>query len=192
MRKLPQEYENPLDFSIGSIAIYILPYLHKFGATPNIITILSFTLGILCAYSYSSGNYMTSAILYTLSYFFDNVDGLLARKYKMTSEFGDFLDHFSDAIKSLFIFYGIFTNASIPSYIRIQQSILLTVLFVAQTIHIGCQEKYYKQNNTPSSVLSHSQNACRDPAKLLTISRFFGCGTFNFVVVLVILSASLW
>ena len=101
-RKLPREFENPFDNILIDIANPLTDYLNKYNITPNMITTLSLFLGIRSAY-YLQKNKKKEAIIYTLlAYFFDCVDGHLARKYDQVTVFGDYYDHFSDLFK-----YGI-------------------------------------------------------------------------------------
>ena len=52
-------------------------------------------------------NYIISAILYLTRYIFDCIDGFYARKYNMTTVFGDWYDHISDILINLIYIYDI-------------------------------------------------------------------------------------
>lgn len=73
------------------------------GATPNCLT----TLGLLSTggsiYALYKHHHGTAIMLLLLRMYFDFADGMLARKYRMTSEFGDYYDHLCD----MFFFIGI-------------------------------------------------------------------------------------
>lgn len=46
MRKIPRNYENPIDSILIDICDYIGPFLYKLHVTPNMITSISLILGI--------------------------------------------------------------------------------------------------------------------------------------------------
>jgi phosphatidylglycerophosphate synthase len=86
-----------------------LPSFKKLGMTPNKITILSFTIGILgsiCLYKHIIPLFMV--FLY-VSYWLDCADGQFARRYGPYTKFGDKLDHITDWISFSvlsFVFIG--------------------------------------------------------------------------------------
>jgi hypothetical protein len=71
----------------------VCPFFKKIGFTPNGITTLSLIFGIASAYYLYKGKIYMFALLYTISYFFDVMDGHFARKYKMVSKGGDYYDN---------------------------------------------------------------------------------------------------
>ena len=73
--------------------------------TPNMITGLSLLLGISSGVSMYYDKYKLAALLNFLAYFFDCVDGHLARKFDMVTVFGDYFDHYSDLVKFGIILY---------------------------------------------------------------------------------------
>ena len=108
--KYIQEFNNPLDNFYLNIIEKINPILYKLNFTPNIITTISFILGLLTAYFIYRECYISAGISYFFSYFFDCVDGNFARKYNMTSKFGDYYDHITDCINNLLILYVILSS----------------------------------------------------------------------------------
>ena len=74
--------------------------------TPNQITMISFIIGLLSAYSFLKGTWyylIAGAILFEISFMLDFVDGGIARLKGLTSKFGMYLDTVSDFTKFLFI-----------------------------------------------------------------------------------------
>ncbi len=84
--------------------------LLKTPLTPNQLTFLSLISGLAAALLFSVGNYkydITAAILFIISYIFDNCDGEIARAKGNTSEFGRKFDDISDWLVHAAVFFGI-------------------------------------------------------------------------------------
>jgi len=68
------------------LSFYPTAMFIKFNITsPNIITFISFVIGIVACFMFSIGYYWTTllgAILYNLYAIFDHIDGNIARYYK--------------------------------------------------------------------------------------------------------------
>ena len=98
MRKIIKEFENPIDNIIIDIVEKITPFLYRTGHTPNIITTYSFIFGLLSVHYLNKNDITKFVLFYMISYFFDCIDGFMARKYNMTTKFGDLYDHITDTI----------------------------------------------------------------------------------------------
>ena len=101
MRKIKQEYENPIDNGFIFISETLNPLWKLLNFTPNTLTTLSLIFGLLAVYYLYKGHVWKFIIFYTISYHFDCNDGNYARTYKMTTKFGDLYDHYKDV--SIFI-----------------------------------------------------------------------------------------
>ena len=93
MSILPKEFECPIDYILIQWCRQVSPYFYKTGHTPNLITlegtvVYSFALKMLV-----DNRLPEFALLYGLGYFFDCLDGHFARRYKMTSKFGEWFEH---------------------------------------------------------------------------------------------------
>jgi len=71
-------------------------FLRSVGLTPNMVTLLSTLFGFLGVWMLWRGYVWSFVILYVLSYHFDLIDGIMARKYNMGSKFGAHFDQVSD------------------------------------------------------------------------------------------------
>ncbi len=123
-----------------------------------------------------------AAVFYFLNYFFDCCDGYVARKYNQVSKFGDYLDHISDIV-------GFGLIMAILIY-RKRWKVVSVVLFflIMSWIHISCQEHMYqKKSESPVLSLLSIFNACKTNPKNIYWTRFFGTGTLNLIVALVLL-----
>jgi CDP-diacylglycerol--serine O-phosphatidyltransferase len=64
----------------------------------NIVTFSNITLGIIAMYFIQQHNFFVAIVLAWIAGAFDIIDGKLARKYKLSCEFGIQLDSFADFI----------------------------------------------------------------------------------------------
>jgi len=80
------------------IAKAIAPFLYNIGIKPNHITIsnIFFRIFIFNKMINNNLNYLLYFLLF--SHFLDCLDGTIARKYNLVSEFGGFIDQLSDKI----------------------------------------------------------------------------------------------
>jgi len=70
--------------------------LSKLGLTPNMLTAISFFLGLIPIYFAYMGKLLFSLIFFIITVFFDVFDGSLARATGKASRFGKVLDHTID------------------------------------------------------------------------------------------------
>uniref|UniRef100_A0A6C0F3T8 CDP-alcohol phosphatidyltransferase n=1 Tax=viral metagenome TaxID=1070528 RepID=A0A6C0F3T8_9ZZZZ len=186
MRKIHENLENPFDNAIYIIVEYLAPYAHKFGFTPNMITTISNIFAIIAIYYLIKHYFVVSGILYLISYMFDCLDGYVARKYNMVTIFGDYYDHISDAVK--FIAY-LGTLYLINSKLLLLFLPILIYIGLLTYMQIASQELYYgKQSHSPSlSILNKFVGKINKETaeENLKYYRYFGCGTFNFLVAII-------
>lgn len=112
------------------LAIPITELLAKTPITPNQVTILSFFISSAGVYLFYTGKLFWGAIVWQIGFIFDCVDGSLARKKKMVSDFGAKLDHTLDKIKKLF---GIIALVY-ATHFQYDLKIMVSLLF----LHIYC------------------------------------------------------
>jgi len=180
MRKLPNKYENPFDNFLLHINEYTGPYMYNAGISPNTITSLSSITCILVIILLFQANYYLAAFFLVISYYFDCLDGHLARSYKMGTIFGDYYDHISDVLKIISILLALYIIDSTKFFKILPLYILISILML---IHLGCQELYFQKKQSPT--LSFTENLCpvEDKSNInqitntLNITKYFGCGT---------------
>ena len=103
--------DSPIDYLFYLPFADLLLYpLRTIGFTPNIITVLSFITSLLGSYHILLNNRILSVILLNISYIFDCLDGKMARKYNMGSDFGMQLDLVSDNIGMIVLMICFFTK----------------------------------------------------------------------------------
>jgi len=191
VNKLPQNLDNPIDNILNNIVDTQLNYYKQLNLTPNILTTISLLLGLLTSYYAYNDKYIIASILYLLSYYFDCADGKMARKFKMTSKFGDFYDHASDIIKNIILYYILYNklNETNNNNIKLLIIVILIIIFILTLSHLGCQEKIYRNNKkSESSTLNITEKFifmdCNEQVKY---TRYFGPATINVYIILVLL-----
>lgn len=95
---------------------------------PNLLSIIRIILIPLLIKFLLIGDYMLAGIIFTISAITDFLDGYLARKYRLTSEFGRILDPFADKLTIISILIVLVINQIIPRFITI--IILTRELFI--------------------------------------------------------------
>jgi phosphatidylglycerophosphate synthase len=179
VNKLPDEYECPFDVYLLKFIDTHLHFYYHLGLTPNMITTFSILFGLLSAQQILKGHFKLSALLMLIAYYFDCVDGKLARKYNMVTTFGDYYDHIGDILKFIVILVALFIRTKKTSQKQwIYISIILVLVFL-QCIHFGYQETIYnKQEESPFLNIWRSMVAFdTTPEKTIQYSKYVGCGT---------------
>jgi phosphatidylglycerophosphate synthase len=189
-RKLPHIIDGPIDVILLDIIEYIkFPRPGIF--TPNMLTSLSFGFGLLACYLVYTYKFVFGAVSYSLSYFFDCVDGYVARKYNMVSSFGDVYDHATDILVELVLFYILYLLNPLL-FLQFVPAILL--LFCLMRVHFSFQEKYTSATTSPFlrvlDILNpflHDGITKTEIENYMRYTRYFSCGTFNLFIVCMIL-----
>jgi len=97
-------FYRKISFPISSKVLLHMP------VTPNYVTMLSLFIGILAALFISLSRYpflIWASILIHLIIVSDCADGEVARLKNMTSKFGEWLDHNTDVLKFLALYFGL-------------------------------------------------------------------------------------
>jgi len=82
------------------LATRLIDPLKNIGLTPNMVTYLSNLFTFLSIYYFNLDNRIYACISYLIGYLLDCVDGKMARKYNMTSNFGMALDLVSNNVSN--------------------------------------------------------------------------------------------
>jgi len=182
MRKIPRDFENPIDDIIIEICDKICPPLRKMGLTPNIITTFGLISRLISIYYLLQNRKWLFLFYGTLGYFFDCLDGHMARKYDMCTTFGDYYDHISDTVYVLALMYILFNYSKLS-----RQGLFVVVLVIAITyfgmlFHMGCQENIHLcEGDACSGFLSSFKDLCPN-GKNINVSKYFGCGTSTLII----------
>jgi len=174
-------HDDPIDHILYKVADSISPAFKTLRHTPNMITTYSLVFGLLCAYCLYKDNIVGFVIFYVISYFFDCMDGHFARKYKMTSKFGDWYDHVKDIVVWFIILYIAYLKYS--SILKPVHIAVLLFIVSLLFIHIGCQRKQLDENK--KQTLDVLRDVCPDKS-IDKYTKYIGTGMFNLFFVLYI------
>lgn len=139
-------YEKEIDDVIDRgffrpIAEKILPFFKKINFTASNITTISVIFSLLSLILYHCHHFLFSALFYLTYYILDCADGQFARKYKMTSYFGEVYDWNKDHIITLcFLLYFIFN-------LDFLSALIILLLTPIMTLHISILESVKSYNN---------------------------------------------
>jgi len=180
--KLSNSDECPIDIIFISMASAVAPLFHKLCITPNMVTAMSLLTGLAASYFLWYDQKCIAVLLFIISYFFDCLDGYMARKYNMETVFGDYFDHFSDVIKTI-ILLGVILY-KLPKNCKLIYFGLFCILMLLTFMHLGCQEKKSAFNNSHS--LNFTKNLCID--RYAHFLKYFGTGTVTLFLAISILN----
>lgn len=187
MRKLPEDLENPFDNLIYKIVEYVAPTLYEYGFTPNILTTIGNINTLIFLYFMLNYQFQLAAFFFLLSYIFDCLDGYIARLYNMESKFGDWYDHISDLTKTLLLFYTLLT---INKKWGIYALIIIFIFSILLYIQICHQEIYYDKPEKSQSLNMLKFFNCGankyNVHEFLKITKYFGSGTMNLIMLIII------
>ena len=160
MKKEPIIKDNTgvLDRIVSDNILYTLPFWHNIGFTPNSLTTLSLICSIICLFFIHKSNSLYALVFLILRWYFDYADGMLARKYKQTTKFGDWYDHITDWFFWFGITYMIYIKSKTKSF-HISILVISTILF---GMHQGCIEKANSKYNKKATSLSWLKHICSD------------------------------
>ena len=105
---------------------------------PNILTILRFVLIPVILYFIFAGNYILAFIFFTLSGITDILDGAIARKFNLISNFGKLMDPLADKLTQISVLATLVFKGIIPFWI------LLIVILKELIMIIGASFLYGK------------------------------------------------
>jgi phosphatidylglycerophosphate synthase len=102
-----------------------------FNVDPNAVTLFSVLVTTYAAYLIYSGQYFMAAIVFVIGALFDSLDGVIARRYRRTTDFGAFLDRCADRINDAIILIAVIFTGYVQPFIGVLT--LAMVLFASYT-----------------------------------------------------------
>lgn len=177
-RKIPPELENPFDNLVIWLAQTVNYFVFiRLGFHPNLVTILSLISGLYSAWLFHYEIYVWSAFFFLLAYLLDCCDGNLARSQAKVSQFGDWLDHMSDLTKTLAVVIAVLAHP-MGFLHKLNFLVILSLLLWLSFIHLSNQEKKCKATHGGQSPSLGYLKSLRIRGFGISLSRFFGLGTF--------------
>ena len=172
-------YENPIDVLFYHIIHYISDIVYHLNITPNMITTIGLLCSLISAYYLYNKDLFIAFIFWILSYYFDLLDGYIARKYNMGSVFGGWYDHISDIIK-ISVFLYVF-------YLHKKYDIIIIILLIAllSLINTSCRTKYLGRDKNPTDSLYILQKSCPNK-QYVRYTRYIGEGTLALIAPIIV------
>lgn len=102
----------------------------------------------------------------------------------MFSKFGDLYDHITDTIIGLAIWYVMYIRYRPDFQTMMMISSITIIVFLLMNKHIGCQQKYFNENNdkVDTESIDGLKNLCKTTDSLKW-TRFFGVGTYILFII---------
>jgi len=141
------------------ISDFIMPTLsiwNSIGAIPNTLTTLGLLSSILSLVFFYKGKTLYAIVFLIFRWYFDYADGMLARKYNQTTEFGDWYDHVTDWL--FFIGYIVLLYTKSTNKV-LHMSILFSIMILF-FIQFGCMEKVNQKYYKKESSISRLRHIC--------------------------------
>lgn len=120
---------------------------------PNFITILRILLAFLFAFLFLEGSFIWALIIFSAAAISDFFDGYIARKFRITSEFGAMMDPLADKIL-MFVSYLLFAYEKIIPYYLAAVVILRDILILAVVAICLIKKIKLKISPLPSSKIN--------------------------------------
>lgn len=176
MRKVDKDLDNPIDNMITDVGEEFMPSLKNLGFTPNMLTTYSFVLGLASVYFLQQKRIHNFAICFGLSYVFDCWDGYMARKYKMTSKFGDLYDHITDVTVTVLLLYTVYMNYR--HKLTLPLLLIVVIMTILMNMHVGCYQKHYiDSDKSEQETIDSLADMCQNKDDIRW-TKYFGPGTY--------------
>jgi phosphatidylglycerophosphate synthase len=136
------------------ISIFISKRIVGLPVTPNMLSVMTFLLGVAGAFSCARGGYwpmLLGAFLFQWNSILDGVDGELARVRFQHSKLGQWLDTVSDDASNLIFYAGVAIGArgipfgpllAICAWVGIGASVLATAQYYIEMVQVGSGDLY--------------------------------------------------
>jgi phosphatidylglycerophosphate synthase len=112
------------------------------------------------------------------------MDGSYARKYNMTSKFGEYYDHIKDVFANLITFYLFYKNEHINNKFKKYLITIFILTTIGNQLYLSCQYKNInKKNDSLKIKIPFDCNNINDLYSL----KYIGTGTKYFLITIMIL-----
>lgn len=188
-KKIAKSGLGHIDKHLTKLFLPTINLWYCIGVTPNILTTFGLVTSILSIYYFNKNKYHQVIIFIILRCYFDYADGLLARKYKLTSKFGDFYDHFVDLVFTI----GMITLILLKSKNKFLHLPIIIIFYILFMIHMGCLEKEYNKVKDHKTIFSYYSNKINFPLyRYLSVypelMRYFDNGVLYIVLIIIIIN----
>jgi phosphatidylglycerophosphate synthase len=172
-------YENPIDLWIIDHSSWLIKIMREeLGLTPNGVTVISIVFSVLALVSLWYGKWLGFVLFSLLAYWMDDLDGSMARRYKLTSDIGEILDHASDALYFVGIIVVLGVRYRAFSRLPVAMAVLILSALIP-TLHVAsgnraCGGQMGLMGWVGKLVCPDDESVCADLS--LTLRWFGGAG----------------
>jgi phosphatidylglycerophosphate synthase len=185
MSKSNKNIQSPFDNIMYKLSDDISDTFYNNNFTPNEVTTLSnITWIVMLIFLYNSYNYI-AAFLLLISFFFDCLNGFMARKYKMSSNFGNIYDHTSHIIKFILLMI-LFYKINKEKLFKILPVII--IFLILSWSYTKCEE--INNNIDETSFVPISLCPASTPEgrySYMQYVKYFGAGSLNILLAILII-----
>lgn len=89
----------------------LFPFLFWWSIPPDLLTVVGTVVASAAGLAFADGAFVLGGVLLLVGGFFDLVDGVVARHFGTTSDFGGFLDSCLDRVVDILVVLGLFAHA---------------------------------------------------------------------------------
>lgn len=197
VRKIPREYENPIDNALLDAAERALPLCRALRLTPNQVTAGSILFKALSVWALAVRAHPAAFLAsYGVAVWLDYLDGHYARADDMVTRLGDFMDHGSDVLHIAAVLIVVSLRLGVPA--AFPPLLAIVGVFALSTVHIGAQQRYYRDHGR-DEVGGHAESldalialAPADYARWLPVTRWFGVGAAQTAAALIAAYCVYW
>lgn len=136
------------------------------------ITTYSFISCLLSRFLLWKDEIIGFVFFHHLAYVFDCMDGQMARKYDMTSKFGDIYDHTTDLIGEILLLIVVIVK--FRKIISISEIVLTLFVLYLTMVSVGCYQTQYENKSNLKETIGIFKPLCFNEG----VSRFAGVGTW--------------
>jgi phosphatidylglycerophosphate synthase len=90
----------------------LFPFLFWWSIPPDVLTVVGTLVASAAGLAFAQGSFVLGGGLLLAGGFFDLVDGVVARHFGTTSDFGGFLDSCLDRVVDILVVLGLFAHAT--------------------------------------------------------------------------------
>jgi archaetidylinositol phosphate synthase len=120
---------------IDNILSVPIRFVHEtLGLTPNQISVVGFVVGIVAALTVAAGALLPGLALLALSQLIDGLDGGVARRYNLRSEWGQMLEVIFDRLNELTIFLALAYIGEVTYFIAILAFVAILLVTIIEPI----------------------------------------------------------
>jgi len=156
MSKYKEGEAGPLEYYLyDTVAPIVGTFMYeKLGMTPNIVTTFRFCLGLYVVRLIHTKKYTLGAVLWFIQNCLDGIDGYIARKYNISTEFGAWYDTTSDDILTALVGFVILQKYNVNTPAKIVSLLIFIYMYFGNPVkqRVAC---IHHKNKCADKLIRH-------------------------------------